>query len=74
MSDQDPKVILRYPNQSGAIIEVFESPGATRTFYTARCTACFDDKNPEMLAVVRKWAQSHSEICRALPQPEPADQ
>jgi hypothetical protein len=67
------KVIVRYPNQSGALIEVTESFGfwfgALRTVYGARCTACLDTaQNATSIGSPRQWAQNHSEACRALPQ------
>ena len=81
MSENSPsKVVIRYPNQSGAIVEVAEFIGvlpgvdAPLTCYSARCPACLDDHAPHsVLSAPRKWARIHSEICRALPQPEPAD-
>jgi hypothetical protein len=71
-------VIIRYPNLSGAIVEVRKSIGtlflASSTVYTAHCSGCLDEKSAEtVLTMTRKWAQTHSETCRALPQPEPTD-
>ena len=81
MSEEiEQSVIIRYANQSGALIEVRESHdprfGDERTYHGARCTGCLDEQGPHWNALdsARSWAQSHSEFCRALPQPEPTDQ
>lgn len=46
-----------------------------RTEYSAECAACLDRhrQDPD-LSTVRDWASNHALDCRALPQPEPADQ
>ena len=75
----EPKVIIRYPNLSGAIVEVAEViehwNGEQRPRYIAGCPACFDCHAPSAyLSTPRTWAAKHSETCRALPQSERAGQ
>lgn len=74
MSEPVKQTIIRYLNHSGALVEVDKSI-ADRIVYSARCTACLDEPYPDTsLRQARNWAQTHSETCRALPQPETTDQ
>ena len=75
-------IIIRYPNRSRALVIVVEHPdvpvcpdGTLRTEYSAECTACLDyHRQNSDLTTVRDWASNHAYDCRALRQPEPADQ
>jgi hypothetical protein len=75
-----PKIIVRYPNLSGAIVRIVsETAGSPRLLmlFGAECTACLDFHRPWMrtrLTPVRRWATEHAATCRALAQPEPTDQ
>jgi hypothetical protein len=69
--ETEPNVVIRYLNQSGALVEVTGSPG----YYNARCSACLDAALTDTaLRSPRAWAATHAEACRALPQPEPNQQ
>ena len=77
----EPKVVIRYLNQSGALVEVTQRLGTlygsdyVRDVYTARCTACLHQHDDDTaLLSPRTWAATHAEACRALPQPEPNQQ
>ena len=76
------KVIIRYPNRSGALVTVIEHPDVPsypynnlRDEFSAECAACLDHhrQDPD-LPTVRDWASNHALDCRALPQPETNDQ
>ena len=77
-----PQVIIRYPNQSGALVLVGEHPavnlgyGTPCPIYNATCAGCRDEYRnyPDTdLQPVRGWANQHAATCRALPQPEHAE-
>lgn len=85
MSEQDSKVIVRYLNQSGALVEITEQLtrdaygyGGLRPQYAATCGGCLDGHAAHYaersLTTTRTWAAKHAETCRALPQPEPTNQ
>ena len=78
-----PKTIVRFPNLSGALVEVTSLRedrliGETRLVFGARCAGCLETyENGHYTANIhhpRTWAAKHSATCRALPQPEPTDQ
>ena len=71
------KVIIRYPNLSGAVVEVAASfdpnDKLTPVLYGAQCTGCLDFPHPlfrSRITRVRRWAAEHSATCRALPRPD----
>jgi hypothetical protein len=70
------KVIIRYPNQSGAVVQIVSevvTGSRPLMLFGAECTACLDFRRPWMrtrIAPVRRWATEHAATCRALPQPE----
>lgn len=75
-----PKTLVRYRNQAGAIVEVrthIESHivGLLERF-TAHCPACLSAYEvngrtaSDHIDRPRAWAAEHSASCRALPQPE----
>lgn len=75
------KSVIRYSNQSGAFVEVIAcfDPDSARMpmLFGAQCTGCLDFHQPlfrTRITKVRRWAETHSATCRALPQPEPTDQ
>lgn len=70
------KVIVRYPNLSGAIVEVAASfdpdDKLTPVLYGAQCTGCLHFPRPlfrSRITRIRRWAAEHSTACHALPQP-----
>jgi hypothetical protein len=73
-----PRVIIRYPNQSGALVLVNAHPAADNAdpdhparLYDAGCSGCLDeyrDYPSSILPPVRTWANEHATACRALPQ------
>ena len=78
-----PKTVVRFPNLSGAIVEVGSLRedrliGETRLVFGARCAGCLETyENSHYTTNIhhpRTWAAKHSATCRALPQPEPTDQ
>jgi hypothetical protein len=68
-------VVVRYANQSGALVTVSHRPPQQRLVaYGAECSACLDDTDShfavnETLKAARDWASKHAAECRALPQP-----
>lgn len=78
----EPTIIIRYPNQSGALVLVREHPDvpsypydAPVTEYSATCTGCLDRHSQRTaLEYPRTWASQHALDCRALPQPETSNQ
>ena len=72
------KVIIRYPNRSGALVTVTRHPDVPtypynnlRDEYSGECPACLDYHWQDAdLSTVRDWASNHALDCRALPQPE----
>lgn len=82
MTTSDPTapgtVVIRYANQSGALVTVSHRPpeGRRLVAYGAECTACLDDTDShytvnDALSTARSWADAHAATCRALPQPDP---
>lgn len=80
-----PRVVIRYPNQSGALVTVTERaprPGRdpdVTSRYSAECAGCLDGIDSLFttrrdLTEARAWANTHAATCRALPQPEHTDQ
>lgn len=78
-----PQIVIRYPNQSGALVIVrrHQAYGGIaehpRPLYDALCTGCLDEPGmclETALKIPRRWAAEHSATCRALPQPENTDQ
>lgn len=78
-----PRVIIRYANQTGALVIVREHQAYRNAYdmpirlFDAECTGCLED-NGALPATAprtaREWAAKHSAACRALPQPDTADQ
>lgn len=73
-------VVIRYANQSGALVTVSHRAPRDRkpVAYGAECTACLDDTDShfdvtDTLKASRDWASRHAAECRALPQPQTQD-
>jgi hypothetical protein len=78
-----PKTVVRFPNLSGALVEVRTLReewriGEARLVFGAGCAGCLEAyDNGRYLPGIdhpRTWAAKHSATCRALPQPEPNQQ
>lgn len=78
-TDQAAPIVMRYRNQSGALITVTEvgsgliEPSRV-LIYAAQCSGCLEEKGttqrPEPMNSVRPWAADHAATCQALPQVE----
>jgi hypothetical protein len=68
----EPRVVIRYPNLSGAHVTVTEAPGTSEYRHSATCTGCLEARGTSgtWLDTARTWASEHAATCRALPQPD----
>lgn len=66
-------VLIRYLNQSGALITVTAAEYGTHSLMEWSCSGCLDGTTGHhRLPTVREAANGHAATCRALPQPQTA--